>query len=396
MIGFDEACERVAALTFPVASEKVALGDAYGRRLAAAVTAAAPAPAVAVSAMDGYAVRDADLGTGGARLRVAGESFAGAAAPPGRLEPGCCVRIFTGAAVPKGADRVVIQEQVRREDDEAVFEAPAGGHRHIRAAGSDFVAGEVMLGRGRRLTPQALVAAAAADRGYVDVYRRPQVAILSTGDELADPGFAVRRPGAIPDSVSLGVAGLVRAWGGDVRERRCLGDTLPVLVQAADEALQAAQVVVVTGGASVGERDFAKAMFRPFGLSLTIDKVAMKPGKPIWVGTARERIVIGLPGNPSAAMVTARLFLAPILAACEGRAPAEAWRWRSAVLAEALDAGGDRESFDRGLVGADGVIPIGNRESGAQKALAHADVLIRRPPNAPALAAGERIDTLDF
>lgn len=393
---FDEACAVISGLAGPVGTEQVRLDDAHGRVLAAPVTAASAAPATAVSAMDGYAVREADLGPGGAALRVVGESFAGPHSFQGVLEPGCCVRIFTGAAVPQGADRVVVQEVVERDGDRALIGARPAGGRHIRAAGSDFAAGEVLLEPGWRLTPQAMIAAAAADTPTVEVFRRPRVAILSTGDELVEPGEAAGRPGAIPDSVSLGVAALARLWGAEVVGRRRLGDDLSVLSAAAEGALEVADVVVTTGGASVGEKDFARAMFAPFGLEVAIDKVAMKPGKPIWVGRAGGRIVVGLPGNPTSALVTARLFLAPILAAMGGRPAAQAWDWRAAPLAAPLAAGGERESFERARQGPAGVAPVASQDSSAQKELARADVLVRRPPGAPALSAGALADVLDF
>ncbi|HEX6858636.1 MAG TPA: molybdopterin molybdotransferase MoeA [Caulobacteraceae bacterium] len=392
---FDEACAVIGGLAGPLGTEQVRLDEAYGRVLAASVAAASAAPAFSVSAMDGYAVRDADLGPGGGALRVVGESFAGPHSFGGVLEPGCCVRIFTGAAVPEGADRVVVQEVVRRDGDMAVIPAPTGG-RHIRAAGSDFAAGEVLLQSGERLTPQAMIAAAAADTASLEVFRRPRVTILSTGDELVEPGQAAGRPGTIPDSVSLGVAALSRLWGAEVAGRRRLGDDLSALSVAAGEALQAADVVLTTGGASVGEKDFARAMFAPFGLEVAIDKVAMKPGKPIWVGRAQGRVVVGLPGNPTSALVTARLFLAPILAAMGGRSAAEAWAWRAAPLAAPLPAGGERESFERARQDPAGVASVASQDSSAQKELARADVLIRRPPGAPALAAGAVADVLDF
>lgn len=396
MIDFDEACRRVAAIVAPLGVEPMALDLAWDRILAAPVTARRSAPGAAVSAMDGYAVRDADLAAGATRLRLVGESFAGSPGDGPPLEPGACVRIFTGAPMPVGADRVVMQEVVQREGETVVFAERPSPARHVRAAGSDFAAGEVLLEAGARLTPQALVAAAAADRDVVDVFVRPRVAVLSTGDELVAPGLPTTVPGTIPESVSFGVAALVRAWGGEVVFRRRLGDDLPSLAQAAAAALEAADVVVVTGGASVGERDFSKAMFRDLGLRLEFEKVAIKPGKPVWVGRVGDRIVVGLPGNPSAAMVTARLFLAPLLAGLGGGRPEDALAWRMAPLASALDGGGDRETFQRGRTTVDGVRPVGNQDSSAQKDLAMADLLIRRRPGAGAQEAGELVEVLTF
>ncbi|MCW5758785.1 MAG: molybdopterin molybdotransferase MoeA [Phenylobacterium sp.] len=396
MTTFDEACRRVAAIATPLGAEPVALDQAADRVLAVPVVARRSAPQAAVSAMDGYAVRDADLASGPTRLRLVGESFAGAPQGGPRLEAGACVRIFTGAPLPSGADRVVIQEVVRRDGDAVVIAGRPSPARHVRAAGSDFAAGEVLLDAGTRLTPQALVAAAAADREAVEVHVRPRVAVLSTGDELVAPGRSAGAPGTIPDSVSFGVDALARAWGGEVVGRRRLRDDLPSLVRAAGRALEEAHVVVVTGGASVGERDFSRAMFEPLGLRFAFEKVDIKPGKPVWVGRVGARIVVGLPGNPSAAMVTARLFLAPILAGLSGRRAQEAWAWRTAPLAAALGACGDRECFHRGRSDFDGVRPVGRQDSSAPKDLATADLLIRRRADARALEAGEIVEVLAF
>jgi molybdopterin molybdotransferase len=241
-----------------------------------------------------------------------------------------------------------------------------------------------------------MVAAAAADLGELEVFARPRVAILGAGDELAAPGCARRRAGAIPESVSFGVAGLVRAWGGAVVARRRIADRLDELAAAAARAVEAAEIVVVTGGASVGERDFAKAMFEPLGLEILFAKVAMKPGKPVWLGRVGETLVVGLPGNPSAALVTARLFLAPLVAALAGRRASDAWAWRTAALAAPLAACADRECFHKGRAGADGAIAFANQDSSGQKELAAADLLIRRRPGARALCAGELVETLAF
>lgn len=396
MIEFDEACRRVARIARPLGAEAVSLDDAWNRVLAAPVVAGRTAPEVATSAMDGYAVRDADLTQGLARLRVVGESFPGPGAFERPLEPGACVRIFTGARMPPGADRVIIQEMVRREAGDILLTERPSEARHVRAAGSDFRRGEVLLPAGARLTPQALVAAAAADLETLQVHVQPRVAILSTGDELAAPGRAANHPGAIPESVSYGVAALARNWGGRIASRQRLKDDLPALVRAAAVALDDAHVVVTTGGASVGERDYAKAMFEPFGLKMLFEKVAMKPGKPVWVGQVGDRIVVGLPGNPSAAMVTARLFLAPLLAGLGGLRLEDALAWRTAPLSAALTSCGERECFHRGRSGLDGVRPLGSQDSGAQKELAAADQLIRRRPGARALSAGELAEVLTF
>lgn len=390
MISFDEAVRRVAEVARPIARESTPLGEAAGRVLAAPVIARVDSPPADCSSMDGYAVREADLP---GPLRLIGESFAGAGFE-GALRPGTCVRIFTGAPVPAGADRIVIQEIATRDGAAVTLSEPPGPEQFMRARGSDFRSGETLLPAGRRLDPRALVAAAAADVGEVETWRRPAVLVLGTGDELAAPGRARGRPGAIPDSISLGVASLAELWGALSLGSRRLADDLPAMEQAAGDALEAADLVVVTGGASVGEKDHAKAMFEPHGLELVFSKVAIKPGKPVWLGRARGRLILGLPGNPTSALVTARLLLAPLVAGLAGRAGA--LDWRPLRLAGPLPACGDRETFHRARLTEAGAIALLNQDSGAQKALAEADLLLRSRPNDPPRQVGQEIKAIDF
>lgn len=395
MIGFDEALALIEAAATPLDRETVPLADAPGRVLAGPVVAGLDAPASDTSAMDGYAVREAEVADLPARLRVVGESFAGRSFD-GRMGPGECVRIFTGAPMPQGADRVIIQEIVRRDGDIALFGHALGGGRHVRTMGSDFRRGDVLLEPGRRLDPRAMVAAAAADSATVEVWRRPRVIVLGTGDELAEPGTAAGTPGAIPESVSFGVAALIARYGGEVVGRQRLKDDPATLEAAAMEALDAADLVVVTGGASVGEKDYARSMFAPGGLELIIDKVAIKPGKPVWLGRARGRLVLGLPGNPTSAMVTGRLFLAPLVAGLSGETAGAALGWRPARLGAGLGPCGDRETFHRAAWREGRVHPLTDQDSSAQKALAAADLLIRRRSGEAEAAAGDQVETLDF
>ena len=344
MIDFDTALALVLNEARPLSPEPVAMESAGERILAADLQARGDAPRTAVSAMDGYAVRDADLATLPARLPIATVAFAGRADVP-VLAPGACARVFTGGPVPHGADRIVVQEIVGRDGDGAVFETSPGPGRHIRAAGSDFRAGDTLLPAGTVLGFRAMVAAAAADFATLSVVRRPRVVILGTGDELAEPGQALETPGSIPESVSFGVAALARHYGAEVIARRRLTDTPELLEAAARLALDEADLVVVTGGASVGERDYARTMFAPFGLELIFSKVAIKPGKPVWFGRAGGKLVLGLPGNPTSAMVTARLVLAPRVAGLAGRDPAALLNWRDVTLTAPLKPCGDRETF---------------------------------------------------
>ena len=395
MITFDQATELVVGIAAPLSTETVSLAEARGRVLAAPVLAGHASPSSCVSAMDGYAVREADLATMPARLPVVGEAFAGESFTD-ELPQQACVRIFTGARLPMGADRVIIQEDVRREGEVAHFGQPLSARRHLRLAGSDFGVGDMLVPAGRRLNAQRLVAAAAANLGYLTVYRRPRVAILATGDELTAPGMKDLGPDAIPESVSFGVAALAEHWGGVIVSRRRCGDDLALLKAAAADAAGEADVVVVTGGASVGERDFARQMFAPLGLELVFDKVAIKPGKPVWMARAGGTLVVGLPGNPTSAMVTARLFLAPLLLGLAGRNPREALAWRSMTLATSLSREGDRETFHRGRATLGGVTLAVDQDSSAQRALAASDLLVRRRPGEPPAAAGDYVAVLDL
>ncbi len=395
MISFDEAVELIAANAGPLSAQWLPLEQAHGRTLAAPVEAQVRSPPCDASAMDGYAVRDADLAQLPAALKIVGESFAGS--PCDRpVEAGECVRIFTGAAVPGGADRVVIQEVVERRGPEAHFSKAVTAARHIRPVGSDFEPGELLLEAGAFLHPRALVAAAAADVAELCVWKKPRVMILSTGDELQDPGSARGIPGAVPESVSFGVAAIAALWSAEFLGSVRLLDQLEEMERAAALAVRDADLVVVTGGASVGEKDFARAMFEPLGLELIFSKVAIKPGKPVWLGRTGKVLVMGLPGNPTSALVTARLLLAPLLARLSGRKIEAALRWRSAPLAAALEEGGARETFHRARWNGGSVEILSNQDSSAQKALAQADLLVRQRAHAPRLEERTPVETLDF
>ena len=391
---FDDALALLERTAAPLGSETVALAEAAARVLAEPLRGRCDAPRRAVSAMDGYAVILSAVEPG-TPLRVIGESCAGTAFQ-GRVGPGETVRIFTGAALPDGTDCVIMQEYAAREGDQVAFSPGYGPGCHVRAAGCDFAAGEQLLPAGTRLTPRAMIAAAAADVEALTVAVRPRLAILGTGDEIAPPGSAHLRPDAIPDSVTFGVAAMAAEAGARTVARRSGADDLPALERLAAEALEQADVVIVTGGASVGERDFAKPMFTAHGLELLFAKAAIKPGKPVWLGRAQGRWVLGLPGNPTAAMVTARLFLLPLLARLQGQPVAETLRWRQLPLAAPLEATGQRETFLRASWEDDGLRAVANQDSGAQAVLARADWLIRCRPGTGPVAAGELVSALAF
>lgn len=390
MIEFDEAMRRIAKIAHPTGIERVPIAQAAGRVVAAPVHARTDAPPVASSAMDGYALRSADLP---GPLTIIGESFAGCGFDQ-PVEPGQCVRIFTGAPVPAGADRVIIQEQASRAGAQVNFPPALGNARHIRAQASDFAAGDLLLPTGTLLTPRAMVAAAAADRDQLDLWRQPRVRILATGDELAPPGEAHHQPGRIAESVSFGVAALASEWGARVMDTCRLPDAIGPMRQAATAALEQADLIVVTGGASVGERDFAKAMFDDSNMEILFAKVAIKPGKPVWLGKASGRLILGLPGNPTSAMVTARLFLAPLIAGMSGRG--DALNWQDMPLAAPLPSGGERMNFLRARHTPQGAMPLNNQDSSAQHALIAADLLLCCAAHGPARQSGELVRTLVF
>ncbi|MBS0254631.1 MAG: molybdopterin molybdotransferase MoeA [Proteobacteria bacterium] len=378
MIGFDEAQSVLAAAIKPLSAETVPLAKAHGRVLAEPIHAALSAPRRNVSAMDGYALRDADAAIG-ARFRVVGQSFAGGPVPPA-IKAGEAMRIFTGATMPAGADRVVMQENCEPDGATMTIAAPYGPGWHVRTAGCDFAEGDLLLPAGAWIDPLAMVALAGADHASAVVHRAPRVAIIATGDELAPPGTARGNPLAIPESVSFGAAAMAERFGGSIVGRFTGADNLPTLEGIARAALDNADLVVVTGGASVGERDYAKAMFGTFGLDLLFANVAIKPGKPVWLGRAQDCWILGLPGNPTSAMVTARLFLAPLLAALQGADLADVLDWEPAIMATALPAPGQRTNFVRAKRVAGRMVPIGNQDSGAQASLADARWLLRCDP----------------
>ena len=393
MISFDEAVERLTRLASPLDREMLPLDCADGRRLAGPIIAQYDAPRAPTSAMDGYAIRDADVANGICDFTVVGKSFAG---EPylAELARGTTARVFTGALVPPGTGRVVMQEDVCVQGNRVVVKPPLSESRHLRTVGADFHSGDTLVEGGRILTPQTLIAIAAADLAAVEVFVQPRVSILCCGDELAEPGSADSGKGQIPESVSFGVAALVRRWGGKIARRVRVPDALDTLTTEAGRALEHGDVVVTIGGASVGERDFAKQMFAPLGLEFVFDKVAMRPAKPVWLGHIGQKIILGLPGNPTSAYVAARLFLAPLLCGLGGGAPSVALAWRDMVLAGQLEASPQRDTFFRAKDDGCLVLPLTNQDSAAQKAIAEADLLIRRRPEAPQASAGAFVETL--
>jgi len=394
MIGFDEALALTLTAAQALGEEPVPLDRARGRTLARPIVARLDSPRCAVSAMDGYAVRDSDCHEA-AQWKVIGTSTAGEGFA-GSVQPGEAVRIFTGAPLPSGADRVLVQEIIARDGDVAKMAGTWGEARHIRPQASDFAAGDILLAQGTLLHPRALVTAAAADWADVYAWRQPRVALLGTGDELALPGQAHLRAHAVPESLSLGLAAFVEQWGGQPSGHMMAPDAPDKITAAAQYLLGNADLLVMTGGASVGERDYARIALEPLGLQLLFSKVAIKPGKPVWLGRVGQKLILGLPGNPTSAMVTARLFLAPLLRGLAGGDAQQAVRWRTATLATDLPACGERETFVRAHRLGRQVRQIPDQNSSGQRALLEADILIRQRARTPAQRSGGEVDILDF
>ena len=389
----EAALEAILAQVGPLGAEDVALALADGRWPAAPVAAGRDQPPFDASAMDGWAVRDADV-QDGASLRIVGESVAGRGMSHG-VEAGETARIFTGAPVPPGADRVVIQEEVERRGDLAVFRPTASEGRNIRRRGCDFREGEVLLEVGTRVNPWRLALAASAGVATLRCGRRPMVAILATGDELVEPGQTAG-PDQIYNSGAPSLAAFVARQGGMAQVLASSGDDRGAISAAVSRA--AFDVLVTIGGASVGDHDLVKPALRDLGSVLHVEGVAMRPGKPVWFATLPDgRAVLGLPGNPASALVCAELFLAPVLARLQGGTLGE--RFETATLSGTLAANGPRDHYIRAVAapGPDGarrVTPFADQDSSLVSVMAAANALIRRLPHAPAVADGETVSAL--
>ncbi len=395
MLSVDEARAAILKSAHRLPAETVKLEDALGRVLAAPVIAVREHPPFPSSAMDGYAVRSAD--TPG-RLKVIGEAAAGHGfeAP---CEPGTAVRIATGGAVPEGADTIVIQEDVKRDGDRIdVPEAKPG--KHIRKRGVDFTAGTEQLPAGQKLDGIALALAAASGAGTLSVIRRPRIAILNSGDELAEPG-SVPGPFQIFESGNYGIAGLIAEWGGVPQPLGLLPDDEDAITRAAERGLAENDLLVMVGGASVGDHDLARPALERLGLDLTFSKVSVKPGKPTWFGTTKQGPVLGLPGNPASALVCAHLFLHPLMEAMLGRDPLACVAPVPARLEQALPANDKREQYSRARCDIDQngqlvVRSFDKQDSSLLSVFAAANALLRQAPDTPALPEGALVDVLLF
>ena len=397
-ISVADALRRVLAHAEPLSPENVPLDDANGRVLARDLTALRTQPPADVSAMDGYAVRTADVADAPVYLKVIGEVAAGrpfAAA----VGPGETVRIFTGGVIPAGADTVVVQESANREADRVEVLKPATKGRHIRKEGLDFRRGESLFARGHRLTARDLALLAGMNHPLVTLHRRPKIALFATGDELVPPGTEPV-PGQIVYSNGFALAALARQEGAVVTDLGLVGDTMEATIVAIRRARDIpADILVTTGGASVGDYDFVHKAFAAEGMDLSFWKVAMRPGRPLMHGRLGDMHILGLPGNPVSSYVCALLFLIPLIRRMSGRAdlaiPVE-----SAVLGCDLPANDEREDYLRARLrhGATGEVatPFPTQDSSMMVPLARADCIIIREPYAPPASAGSRCAIVKF
>ncbi|MEA2979438.1 MAG: molybdopterin molybdotransferase [Alphaproteobacteria bacterium] len=393
LLSVADALARVLAGVEPLPSEDAALIDADGRVLADDVAARRTQPPADLSAMDGYAVRAADVANVPVTLKVAGEVAAGHPFE-GEVRAGQAARIFTGGVIPPGADTIVIQENTARDGECVIVKSPSPAGRHIRRAGLDFKEGQVLLPRGKRLTDRDVMLAAAMSHPTLPLHRRPKVAVLGTGDELKAPGSALG-PGEIVYSNGFALMALARGEGAQVVDLGIVPDEVDATVSAIRKArASGADILLTTGGASVGDYDLVQRGLKAEGLELSFWRVALRPGRPMMNGRLGAMQVLGLPGNPVSAYVCAYLFLVPLIRRLAGRSDIEP-ATESALLGRDLPENDERADYLRATLQrrADGALvatPVSVQDSSMMAALAKADCLVIREAFAPAASAGSR------
>ncbi len=392
LLPVDVAQAQLLAGAKPLAAEILPLGGeilplATGRVLAADMIARLSQPPFAAAAMDGYAIRWADLP---GPWRIVGEAAAGRGWT-GIIAPGQAARIFTGAPIPAGADTIIIQEDVLRDDD--IISLPSGGPdaigAHIRKLGQDFCSGDTIARAGNLLTARRMGLLAAAGHADAPVIRRPVVTLIATGDELVPPGVRPG-PGQIVSANGIMLAALFQSAGADVRDLGIVPDDRAALAAALGTA--GGDVIATIGGASVGDHDLVMPVLRALGADIDFWKIALRPGKPMLAGRLGAARVVGLPGNPVSAYVCALLFVVPLLQRLGGRA--EVTPTQRLPLATPLPANGGRRDHLRGRLVDGAALAFSAQDSALLERLAAADLLIIRSPNAPAAAIGEHVDCI--
>ena len=386
MISPEEAQARLLALAPPLGEEIVGLDSAVSRYLASNIAALRTQPAKDLSAMDGYALSAASMP---GPWKVIGESPAGGSFD-GKVAGSEAVRIFTGAPLPAGTDCILIQENALRDGDQlSLAESITLTHgQHVRKTGSDFSQGDALIEAETCLNAAHIGLAAISGHGSLPVHRVPRVCLLSTGDELVEPG-QILGENQIPASNDVMLAAMLE-------NQPCVvtaGGIVPDRIEALENALRSADadIIVTIGGASVGDHDLVRPALDNIGAEMEFFKVAMRPGKPVMAGKLGERVVIGLPGNPVSAYVTAFLFLLPLirhLAGSKSPMPVK----RTARIKQALPANGGRANFIRARLDGDTIAPLPSKDSAMLAVLAKADALIYRQASAPVAGAGEQVE----
>ncbi len=394
LLPVDEAKARILAGVKPLPAETVRLGDALGRVLARDLKATRDQPPFAASAMDGYAVRAADTSTAPARLKLIGVAPAGHAFA-GTVGAGQAVRIFTGGPMPRGADTVVIQENTDADGGHVIInKAPIPGHS-VRGRGLDFRKGETLVTAGTRLDASSIGLVAAMNHVEIAVRRAPRVTLFTTGDELVPVG-GKPGPDQIVSSNSVALGAFIRHFGGAPRDLGIIPDRLNATIRAIGKA-EGSDILVTTGGASVGDHDFVREALIAAGIKIDFWKIAMRPGKPLMFGRKGKLSVIGLPGNPVSALICARLFLKPLLDALLGLPPEPPPPL--ARLGAGMAANDGRQDYVRAELARDAegrltVKPFPKQDSAMLRTLVDAGCLVIRPPNAPAAPAGTLVPAL--
>ena len=394
LLPVDEARARILATLHTTPVEHVPLAEALGRVLAEEAIARRTQPPADLSAMDGYAVRAEDVASVPATLKLVGEAPAGGFYSE-QLNKGEAVRIFTGAALPRGADTIVIQEDTERDGDKVVVNEASKPGRHVRACGLDFRTGDAGMPAGRKLTPADIAFAAAMNLATLSVHKRPVIAFFSTGDELVPPGTEPG-PNQIISANNDGIAALILEAGGIPLDLGIAPDRVGAIREAAERARDA-DMLVTLGGASVGDHDLVQKALAPLGLEIDFWKIAMRPGKPLMYGALGDIPMLGLPGNPVSALVCGTLFLQPAIRRMQGGD--SALHTTVARLGRDMPANDGREDYVRaGFDHVPGELPVATpfdiQDSSMLSVLADAGCLIIRAPGAEAVQAGGIVSVL--
>jgi molybdopterin molybdotransferase len=394
LLPVEDARARILASLHTTPAETVPLSTAFGRVLAEEAIARRTQPPADLSAMDGYAVKAADVTSVPASLKVVGEAPAGGSYAD-ELKSGEAIRIFTGAPLPRGADTIIIQEDTTRDGDTVTVAEAARKGQHVRTCGLDFRTGDAGMPPGRKLSPADIAFAAAMNLSTLSVHKRPVIAFFSTGDELVAPGTEPG-PNQIVSANNDGLAALILEAGGIPLDLGIVPDDLEAIRKAADSAREA-DMLVTLGGASVGEHDLVREALAPLGLDVDFWKIAMRPGKPLMYGWLGKLPLLGLPGNPVSALVCAALFLKPAISRLQGGD--SALHTTLARLGTALPANGPREDYMRaGFDYISDELPVATpaeiQDSSMLSVLSRAGCLVIRPPHASPAKAGEIVTVL--